>query len=41
VALIKVASNATIVLMSRALEEVAREAIELSQEALSRPRSTF
>jgi hypothetical protein len=32
VALIKVASNATIVLMSRALEEVAREAIELSQE---------
>ena len=31
-ALIKVASNATIVLMSRALEEVAREAIELSQE---------
>jgi Putative addiction module component len=32
VALIKVASNATIVLMSRALEEVARQAIELSQE---------
>jgi hypothetical protein len=32
VALIKVASNATIGLMSRALEEVAREAIELSQE---------
>ena len=32
VALIKVASNATIVLMSRALEEVAREAIELSKK---------
>jgi len=32
VVLIKVASNATIVLMSRALEEVAREAIALSQE---------
>jgi hypothetical protein len=31
-ALTKVASNATIALMSRALEEVAREAIELSQE---------
>ena len=28
----KVASNATIALMSRAVEEVAREAIELSQE---------
>jgi hypothetical protein len=27
--------------MSRALEEVAREAIELSQEALSRQTATF
>ena len=32
VALTKVASNVTISLMSRALEDVAREAIELSQE---------